>query len=241
MKGVARRAGRPRRRSPARGIDAEVVDMRSLRPLDVATVLASVGRRAGWWRSRRARGPAAGPSGLVGAVAEEGLDLLEDVWTLTTPDTPIPFSPPLEDAYLPGSGTHRGLRAPVPPGGRLMGYRISVDTGGTFTDVVVAADDGTLTIGKALTTYERAFEGIGNALADIAADLGLDARAAARARRASSPTARRAPPTRSSRARRRAPRSSPPRASRTSCCCARAASSSRSARSPTRRPTSRAS
>ncbi len=55
-----------------------------------------------------------------------------------------------------------------------MGYRISVDTGGTFTDVVVAADDGTLTIGKALTTYERAFEGIGNALADIASDLGID-------------------------------------------------------------------
>jgi N-methylhydantoinase A len=57
-----------------------------------------------------------------------------------------------------------------------VGYRISVDTGGTFTDVVVAADDGTLQIGKALTTYERAFEGIGNALTDIAAALGTDAR-----------------------------------------------------------------
>jgi N-methylhydantoinase A len=58
----------------------------------------------------------------------------------------------------------------------MSGYRISVDTGGTFTDVVVASDDGTLHIGKALTTYERAFEGIGNALADIAATLGTDRR-----------------------------------------------------------------
>ena len=58
----------------------------------------------------------------------------------------------------------------------MTGYRISVDTGGTFTDVVVAADDGTLHIGKALATYERAFEGIGNALSDIAAELDVDRR-----------------------------------------------------------------
>ena len=54
-----------------------------------------------------------------------------------------------------------------------MGYRISVDTGGTFTDVVVAADDGTLHIGKALTSYERAFEGIRSGLEEIAGALGL--------------------------------------------------------------------
>jgi N-methylhydantoinase A len=54
-----------------------------------------------------------------------------------------------------------------------VGYRISVDTGGTFTDVVVAADDGTLHIGKALTSYERAFEGIRSGLEEIAGALGL--------------------------------------------------------------------
>jgi acetoin:2,6-dichlorophenolindophenol oxidoreductase subunit beta len=84
------------------GIDAEVVDLRSLRPLDVATVLESVARtnrlvaveegsRTGGWAA-----------GLLGAVAEEALDSLEDLWTITTPDTPVPFSPPLEDAFLPG-------------------------------------------------------------------------------------------------------------------------------------------
>ena len=38
-------------------------------------------------------------------------------------------------------------------------YRISVDTGGTFTDVVVSDPQGRLTIGKALTTPERSFDG----------------------------------------------------------------------------------
>jgi N-methylhydantoinase A len=38
-------------------------------------------------------------------------------------------------------------------------FRIAVDTGGTFTDVVVSGDDGTLAVGKALTTYGRVFDG----------------------------------------------------------------------------------
>jgi len=60
--------------------------------------------------------------------------------------------------------------------GNHVGYRISVDTGGTFTDVVVADGDGELHIAKALTTYERAFDGISAALADVAATLGLELR-----------------------------------------------------------------
>ena len=52
-----------------------------------------------------------------------------------------------------------------------MAYRISVDTGGTFTDVVVADDAGNLHIGKALTTYQRAYEGISQALEQVAAEL----------------------------------------------------------------------
>ncbi len=55
-----------------------------------------------------------------------------------------------------------------------MTYRISVDTGGTFTDVVVADEDGALTIAKALTTFDRAFGGITAALKDIADRLGTD-------------------------------------------------------------------
>jgi acetoin:2,6-dichlorophenolindophenol oxidoreductase subunit beta len=83
------------------GVDVEVIDLRSLRPLDVETVLESVaktnrllaveeGPRTGGWAA-----------GVVGAVAEEGLHELDDVWTLTTAETPIPYSPSLEDAFLP--------------------------------------------------------------------------------------------------------------------------------------------
>ncbi|MBX9609741.1 MAG: hydantoinase/oxoprolinase family protein [Gammaproteobacteria bacterium] len=54
------------------------------------------------------------------------------------------------------------------------GWRISVDTGGTFTDVVVADDRGRFTIGKALTTPARIFGGLSQALADAAGKLGLE-------------------------------------------------------------------
>ena len=53
-----------------------------------------------------------------------------------------------------------------------MGYRIAIDVGGTFTDVVVADDAGRLTIGKGLTTRERIFRGMGQGLAVVAEQLG---------------------------------------------------------------------
>jgi pyruvate/2-oxoglutarate/acetoin dehydrogenase E1 component len=85
----------------AEGIGAEVIDLRSLRPLDLDCVLRSVARtnrvvaveegpRTGGWAA-----------GLLGAVAEEGLHDIDDAWTVTTADTPIPYSPTLEDPFLP--------------------------------------------------------------------------------------------------------------------------------------------
>ncbi|HXD63937.1 MAG TPA: pyruvate dehydrogenase complex E1 component subunit beta [Solirubrobacteraceae bacterium] len=85
----------------ADGLSAEVVDLRTLRPLDVATVLESVaktnrlvaleeGPRTGGWAA-----------GLLGVVAEEGLHDLDDAWIVATDETPIPYSPTLEDAFLP--------------------------------------------------------------------------------------------------------------------------------------------
>ncbi|HSJ96811.1 MAG TPA: hydantoinase/oxoprolinase family protein, partial [Myxococcota bacterium] len=56
-----------------------------------------------------------------------------------------------------------------------MGYRISVDTGGTFTDVVVSSDDGRFAIGKALTDRRRAFDGVRAGLERAAEELGLGA------------------------------------------------------------------
>lgn len=52
-------------------------------------------------------------------------------------------------------------------------YRISVDTGGTFTDVVVTDEKGRLTIGKALTTPERSYTGLSNSITNAADQLGI--------------------------------------------------------------------
>jgi pyruvate/2-oxoglutarate/acetoin dehydrogenase E1 component len=84
------------------GVDCEVIDIRTLRPLDTGTVLRSVektnrlvvveeGPRGGW----------AGE--LLARVTEEGLGDLDDAWRIVTPDHPIPYSPPLEDAFMPGA------------------------------------------------------------------------------------------------------------------------------------------
>jgi N-methylhydantoinase A len=45
-----------------------------------------------------------------------------------------------------------------------VAYRIAIDTGGTFTDLVLADERGGLVLGKSLTTYERIFVGIEGAL-----------------------------------------------------------------------------
>ena len=57
-----------------------------------------------------------------------------------------------------------------------MSYRISIDTGGTFTDAVVADATGILAIGKALTDTVHNFAGVQDAIADAAMQLGHEAR-----------------------------------------------------------------
>ena len=85
------------------GIDAEVVDIRSLRPLDHETVLDSVvktnrvllveeGPRVGGWAAN-----------LLGTLTAEALDELDDAWIVATGDIPAPYSPTLEDAWLPSA------------------------------------------------------------------------------------------------------------------------------------------
>ena len=85
----------------ADGVSAEVIDLRSLRPLDVDTVLASVSRTHRLLAVEE--GPMTGgwAAGLLGAVTAAGLHELDDAWLLTTAETPIPYSPTLEDAFIP--------------------------------------------------------------------------------------------------------------------------------------------
>ncbi|MEC9248165.1 MAG: hydantoinase/oxoprolinase family protein [Pseudomonadota bacterium] len=54
-----------------------------------------------------------------------------------------------------------------------IGWSISVDTGGTFTDVVITDDKGHFIIGKAPTTPDRIFIGLGRALENAAQEIEL--------------------------------------------------------------------
>ena len=85
------------------GVSAEVVDLRTLRPFDLETVLASVAKT-----NRVAvveEGPLTGgwAGEVLARVTEDGLGDLDDAWRIATADSPIPYSPPLEDAFLPGA------------------------------------------------------------------------------------------------------------------------------------------
>jgi pyruvate/2-oxoglutarate/acetoin dehydrogenase E1 component len=84
------------------GISVEVVDLRTLRPLDLETVVGSVRRT-----NRLVvveEGPLTGgwAGEVLASVTEQALGHLDDGWRIATPNTPIPYSPPLEDAFLPG-------------------------------------------------------------------------------------------------------------------------------------------
>jgi acetoin:2,6-dichlorophenolindophenol oxidoreductase subunit beta len=85
------------------GIDCEVIDLRTIKPLDIETVIASVERTTRLLVVEE--GPLTGgwAGEVMALVTEQALGSLDDAWRLATADTPIPYSPPLEDAFLPGS------------------------------------------------------------------------------------------------------------------------------------------
>lgn len=84
-----------------RGVEAEVVDLRTLRPLDTATIVESVSK-TGRLLVVEEGAPVGGYSGDVIAATVELVGSI-DVRRVSMPDRPVPFSPRLEDAALPGA------------------------------------------------------------------------------------------------------------------------------------------
>lgn len=84
------------------GINVEVVDPRTLVPLDKETILNSV-KKTGRVVIVTEDCKTAGVSAEIAAIiAEEALDYLDaPIKRVTTPDVPIPFSPPLEQYVIP--------------------------------------------------------------------------------------------------------------------------------------------
>ncbi len=85
-----------------RGIEAEVLDPRSLSPLDEEAVLTSVEKTNRLVIVDEANPRCSIAADIASLAADKGFDSLDaPVKKVTAPHTPVPFSPPLEDLYLP--------------------------------------------------------------------------------------------------------------------------------------------
>ncbi|MBZ5552448.1 MAG: alpha-ketoacid dehydrogenase subunit beta [Acidobacteriia bacterium] len=86
-------------------IDVEVIDLRTLSPLDEDCILNSVRKTNKiilLHEDTRTLGLGAELASIISEKAFEYLD--GPLVRITAPDSPVPYSPPLEEAYLPGVG-----------------------------------------------------------------------------------------------------------------------------------------
>ena len=88
----------------AEGIEAEVIDLRTLAPLDRETILTSV-KKTGKVVIVQEAPKTGGFAGEIAAIiAEDAFDYLDaPIRRVGAPDTPVPFAPVLEDLYMPGA------------------------------------------------------------------------------------------------------------------------------------------
>ncbi|MFE4429018.1 alpha-ketoacid dehydrogenase subunit beta [Peribacillus butanolivorans] len=85
-----------------RGIEVEIVDPRSLSPLDEESILSSVAKTNRLIVMDEANPRCSVATDIAALVADKGFDTLDaPIKRITAPHTPVPFSPPLEDIYLP--------------------------------------------------------------------------------------------------------------------------------------------
>ena len=87
-----------------KGVSAEVVDIRTMQPLDLETIVDSVKRTSRLIvASDDVRTGGIG-SEISAAVTEAAFDYLDaPIIRVACPETPIPFSPPLEQEYMPNA------------------------------------------------------------------------------------------------------------------------------------------
>ena len=99
---MASRASQAADQLKMEGISVEVVDPRTTSPLDLDTILESVEKTGRLVVVDESPPRCSLAADVAAQVAEHGFEYLEaPIITVTCPHTPSPFSPPLEDLYLP--------------------------------------------------------------------------------------------------------------------------------------------
>ena len=84
------------------GIGAEVIDPRTISPLDTATIVASVKKTHGLVVAHEAVKTGGAGAEIAAQVAEAAFDYLDaPIARIGAPFTPVPFSVPLEQAFIP--------------------------------------------------------------------------------------------------------------------------------------------
>jgi pyruvate/2-oxoglutarate/acetoin dehydrogenase E1 component len=86
----------------ADGVQAEVLDLRSLAPLDREAILASVAKTSRALLLYEARRTGGIGGELAAIITEEAFEYLDaPIMRLASEDAPVPYAPPLEAAFLP--------------------------------------------------------------------------------------------------------------------------------------------
>ena len=84
------------------GIEAEVIDPRTLSPLDEETILGSVAKTHHLVIVDEDNPRCSAAADIAALAADKGFDTLDaPIKLVTAPHTPVPFSPPLEQVYVP--------------------------------------------------------------------------------------------------------------------------------------------
>ena len=84
------------------GVSVEIIDLRTVLPWDKAAVLESVRKTSKLLVLHEDTHTGGFGAEIVASVAEEAFEDLDGpIRRITAPDCPVPFSPPLEKAYIP--------------------------------------------------------------------------------------------------------------------------------------------
>ena len=88
------------------GINAEVIDLRSISPLDIETVIKSVSKTGSLCVVQESQSPCSVASEVISKVVEYDSKILyKNPLRITPPFTPSPFSPNLENIYRPSQAS----------------------------------------------------------------------------------------------------------------------------------------